>query len=324
MSTLPHNTGVLRTPDERFADLPNFPYAPQYTDVDGLRIAHIEEGPPNGPTVLLMHGEPTWSFLYRKMIPVLVAGGCRVLAPDLVGFGRSDKPKQASDYSFLNHVEWMKAWLVARGLDKLTMFAQDWGSLIGLRMVAEMPTCFERVAIGNGALPTGDDPTPVAFQIWRAFARYSPVFPIGRLVKAGCVKGLTSDEVAAYNAPFPSRHHRVAARMFPRLVPTRPNDPEHDRNVAAWDVLKQWDKPFITLFSNRDPITRGGHRIFHAHVPGTQGQAHQVIRGAGHFLQEDCGPEVAKALLAFIAVNPSRPAGDQDLRWQDSKKLDQY
>ena len=300
MSNLPKVTDFLRTPDEFFNDLPDFSYTPHYTMVGGLRVAHIDEGPRDAPVVLLMHGEPTWSFLYRKMIPVLVAAGFRVVAPDLVGFGRSDKPARPSDYSYANHVRWMNAWLAANDLRRITLFCQDWGSLIGLRMVVDAPQRFDRIVLANGGLPTGTSAIPFAFKVWRAFARFSPWFPIGRIVKAGCAQGLTPQELAAYNAPFPTRRHRIAARLFPGFVPTRPDDPERENNERAWEFFKRWDKPFLTLFSNRDPVTRGGHRIWQQLVPGAQGQPHAVTRGAGHFLQEDKGAEVAQAIVAFI------------------------
>lgn len=300
MSNLPKVTDFLRTPDEFFNGLPDFAYTPHYTMVGGLRVAHIDEGPRDAPVVLLMHGEPTWSFLYRKMIPVLLAAGFRVVAPDLVGFGRSDKPARPSDYSYANHVRWMNAWLAANDLRRITLFCQDWGSLIGLRIVVDAPQRFDRIVLANGGLPTGTSPIPFAFKVWRAFARFSPWFPIGRIVKAGCAQGLTPQELAAYDAPFPTRRHRIATRMLPGFVPTRPDDPERENNERAWEFFKRWDKPFLTLFSNRDPVTRGGHRIWQRLVPGAQGQPHAVTRGAGHFLQEDKGAEVAQAIVAFI------------------------
>jgi haloalkane dehalogenase len=304
MSAPPVVTAFLRTEESAFAHIPDFPYQPHYTEIAGLRIAHIDEGPRDAPAVLLMHGEPTWSFLYRKMIPGLLQAGLRVIAPDLVGFGRSDKPTRASDYSYLNHVLWMNAWMQTNELQHLTLFCQDWGSLIGLRMAASAPHRFDRIVLANGALPTGTTPVPRAFKLWRAFARYSPWFPIGRIVKAGCVNGLSAQEMAAYDAPFPSRRHQLGARLFPGFVPTTPHDPERARNEAAWEVFKRWDKPFLTLFSNRDPITRGGYRIWHELVPGAQGQPHAVTRGAGHFLQEDKGAEVARAIATFIEATP--------------------
>lgn len=300
MTSLPVIQGALRTPEERFVHLPDFPYQPHYTEVGGLRVAHIDEGPRNGPIVLLMHGEPTWSFLYRKMIPVLVQAGCRVLAPDLVGFGRSDKPVHRSDYSYARHVQWMTAWMRANDLRGITLFCQDWGSLIGLRLAAESPDRFDRIVLANGGLPTGTTVVPRAFKLWRAFAMYSPWFPIGRIVRSGCALGLDDAAVAAYDAPFPSRRHRMGARLFPTFVPITPDDPERASNERAWEVFKRWEKPFLTLFSNRDPVTRGGHKVWQQLVPGAQGQPHAVTRGAGHFLQEDKGPEVAAAIVAFM------------------------
>ena len=302
MYKLPIIHDILRTPEECFADLPDFPWTPRYTQVAELRIACIDEGPRDAPVVLLMHGEPAWSFLYRKMIPILLAAGLRVVAPDLVGFGRSDKPARSRDYSYLNHVLWMRAWLEQLDLQHITLFCQDWGSLIGLRMVAAAPQRFDRVVLANGGLPTGTMPVPKAFHIWRAFARWSPWFPIGRIVRSGCAAGLPDAAVAAYEAPFPTRAHRVATRVYPTFVPISPADPECQRNQQAWAFFERWERPFLTLFSTRDPITRGGERPWEKRVPGAQGQPHQRIRGAGHFLQEDKGPEVAAALAAFVGA----------------------
>lgn len=297
---LPRVSQVLRTPDASFAAVPDFPYRPCYTDLGGLRIAHIDEGPPDAPVVLLLHGEPTWSFLYRKMIPGLVAAGFRAVAPDLVGFGRSDKPAHAHDYSYLNQVLWMTAWMRANKLSGMTLFCQDWGSLIGLRMVAQDPDRFSRIVLANGGLPTGTSPVPRAFKYWRTFARYSPWFPIGRIVKAGCAQGLSQADMAAYDAPFPSDEHKIATRLFPTLVPTTPQDPARSDNERAWALFRQWHKPFLTLFSTRDPITRGGERVWQDTVPGAHGQPHAAIQGAGHFLQEDRGEVLVEHLVRFM------------------------
>ena len=305
-AALPAIARVLRTPEERFAGLADFPYAPRYTEVGGLRIAHIDEGPPDAPVVLLLHGEPTWSYLYRKMIPVLVAAGYRAVAPDLVGFGRSDKPAARADYSYFNHVQWMHAWLQANELQRITLFCQDWGSLIGLRLAAEAPQRFDRIVLANGGLPTGTSAMPPAFRIWRAFARFSPWFPVGRIVRAGCALGLSPQAAAAYDAPFPSRRYRIAARLLPSFVPTTPADPERANNERAWEVFKCWDKPFLTLFSNRDPVTRGGSRIWQQLVPGARGQPHAVTRGAGHCLQADKGEELARAVVAFMRASHAK------------------
>lgn len=309
---LPAVARALRTPEHRFDGLSDFPYLPRYLVLQapqgcGLRVAYIDEGPRDAPVVLLMHGEPTWSYLYRKMIPPLLAAGLRVVAPDLVGFGRSDKPASARDYTYANHVAWMCAWMQQADLKGVTLFCQDWGSLIGLRLVAAMPERFDRVAIGNGGLPTGTETVPRAFRLWRAFARWSPWFPIGRIVRSGCAQGLSDRDAAAYDAPFPGRAYRRGARAFPSLVPITPDDAARADNEAAWQVLKSWDKPFLTLFSTRDPITRGGERVFQRRVPGARGQPHQAIRGAGHFLQEDRGPELAAALIDFVRAGQPRP-----------------
>ena len=299
----PHIQNFLRTPEERFQNLPDFAFTPNYIEIGGLRIAYIDEGPKDGPAVLLMHGEPAWSFLYRKMIPILVSAGMRVLVPDQVGFGRTDKPTKRSDYTYENHVQWMSAWLESVDAKDITLFCQDWGSLIGLRMVAEVPDRFARVALSNGGLPTGKEKIPKAFHIWRAFAMYSPWFPIGKIVRFGCAQGLSDEAVAAYDAPYPNSRYKVGARVFPTLVPIDPSNPARQANERAWDMYKAWTKPFITLFSTRDPVTKGGERMWQKRVPGAEGQNHTKIRGAGHFVQEDKGEEVAQALVEFIRTN---------------------
>ncbi len=304
-STLPTVTRILRTPEARFAHLPDFPWQPHYTEVGGLRVAFIDEGPRDAPVVLLMHGEPTWSFLYRKMIPVLLQAGMRVVAPDLVGFGRSDKPAHRRDHSYGNQIAWMNAWLQTLDLQGVTLFCQDWGSLIGLRMVVHAPTRFARIVLANGGLPTGTTHTPRALRIWRVFARFSPWFPIGRIVAYGCANGLKPAEMAAYDAPFPRRRYRIAARLMPGFVPTTRRDPQSGNNLRAWEFFAHCELPFLTLFSNRDPVTRGGHKVWQKRVPGAQGQPHAITRGAGHFLQEDKGTEVAQAIAAFIRSTPT-------------------
>ncbi len=301
---LPAIAEVLRTPDACFAGLPDFPWTPRHDEVGGLRIASVDVGAPDAPTVLLMHGEPTWSYLYRTMIPTLVDAGLRAVAPDLVGFGRSDKPARAGDHTYGRHVAWMSAWLQARDLRGVTLFCQDWGSLIGLRMAAGAPERFDRIVLSNGGLPTGVTPMPPAFRAWRAFARHSPWFPIGRIVAAGCARGLGAPERAAYDAPFPGRRYAAGPRAMPALVPDRPDDPERDANERAWATFRTWDKPFLTLFSTRDPITRGGERAWQDAVPGARGQAHRRIRGAGHFVQEDAGPELAREIVALVRSTP--------------------
>lgn len=301
----------LRTPDDRFEGLPDFPFTPRYARVDDteggpLRVHYIDEGPPGGEVVLLLHGEPSWSFLYRTMIPVLVDAGLRCIAPDLVGFGRSDKPAQRSDYTFARHVEWMREALFDHlDLQGVTLVGQDWGSLVGLRLVGEHPERFARVVIANGGLPTGDQTLSDAFLAWQKFSQEAPTFPVGGIVNGGCTTDLAPEVIAAYDAPFPDDSFTAGARQFPVLVPTSPDDPAAAANRAAWEVLAGFDKPFLTAFADRDPITKGGEAIFQRTVPGAQGQPHTTIEGAGHFLQEDQGPTLAHVIATFIASTPS-------------------
>lgn len=301
----------LRTPDARFEDLPGYPFAPHYLQVpdgdgrdggDGeLRMHYVDEGPRDGPVVLLMHGEPSWSYLYRKMIPPLAAAGFRVLAPDLVGFGRSDKPTERADHTYARHVAWMRAWLTALDLRGVTLFCQDWGSLIGLRLAAENEDRFARIAVGNGGLPTGDQKLPDAFFAWRKFSQEVETFPVGAFLNGATTGELSAEVIAAYDAPFPDESYKAGARMFPVLVPASPDDPAAAENRAAWEVLQRWDKPLLTTFSDADPITRGGEAIFHKLVPGASGQPHLTIEGAGHFLQEDRGEQLAQVLIDWLA-----------------------
>lgn len=295
---------VLRTPEERFTALPDFPFAPHYTEVADasgvkLRIAAIDEGPRDKPPVLLLHGEPTWSFLYRKIIAQLAAKGHRAIAPDLVGFGRSDKPAAREDYTYERHVKWMSDWLVANDLNGVTLFCQDWGGLIGLRLVAAFPERFARVVVANTGLPTGSGANP-AFEAWRTFSQTVPEFPTSQIINGGTQRELTDAERAAYDAPYPDESYKAGARAFPALVPLSPEMASVEENRAAWKVLERFEKPFLTAFSDQDPITRGGDAIFQGRVPGARGQAHVTIKGGGHFLQEDKPEEIAALLDAFV------------------------
>ena len=292
---------ALRTPDDRFARLPGYAFAPHYTTVGDLRIHYVDEGPRDAAPILCLHGEPSWSYLYRKMIPVFVAAGHRVVAPDLVGFGRSDKPVRREDYTYQRHVDWMRGVLEALDLRETTLVGQDWGGLIGLRLVAEHPDRFARVVAANTFLPTGDRPAGPAFEAWREYSQTTPDFHVGGIVKGGSVTELAPDVIAAYDAPFPDDRYKAGARQFPMLVPTRPDDPASDANRAAWTVLRKWTKPFLTAFSDQDPVTKGGDRLFQEAIPGCAGQPHTTIMGAGHFLQEDRGEELARAVVDFIA-----------------------
>lgn len=307
---------IVRTPDSRFEGLEGFDYAPHYTDVDGgplgrLRIAHVEAGPADGPVVLLMHGEPSWSYLYRHMIPVLVAAGYRCLAPDLVGFGRSDKLTAQADYSYERHVDWMRQWFLAQGagtaapgirgqLNNVTLFCQDWGGLIGLRLVAAFPDRFARVCAANTFLPTGEGKASPAFEAWRNFSQTVPDFDSGWIVNGGTARGISEAARAAYNAPYPDDSFKAGARIFPMLVVTDPDMPSAAENRAAWGVLERFEKPFLTLFGEKDMVTLGTEKILQARIPGAKGQPHRLIANAGHFLQEDAGAEIAEELVRWM------------------------
>ena len=294
---------VLRTPDDRFADLADFPFPPRYapvTDADGteLRLAFIDEGPRDGAPVLLMHGEPSWSYLYRKVIPRLAAAGYRVLAPDLIGFGRSDKPARREDYTYERHVAWMSQWLLGLDLTEATLFCQDWGGLIGLRLVAAFPERFAGVVAANTGLPVGGGMTD-GFKAWLAFSQSVPQMPIGMIVAGGAARPLTPQEIAAYDAPFPDERFKEGARQFPKLVPVTPEHGSVAQNQAAWAALERFEAPFLTAFSDKDAVTRGGEKVFQARVPGARGQPHITLHG-GHFIQEDAPGEIAELIQAMI------------------------
>jgi haloalkane dehalogenase len=292
---------ILRTPEERFANLPDYPFAPHYHALTPeLRLHYVDEGPRDAAPVLMLHGEPTWSYLYRHMIPPVAAAGHRVLAPDLIGFGKSDKPAEPEDYSYAGQVAWIRQWIETLDLRDITLVCQDWGSLIGLRLAAEMPERFARVLLGNGGLPTDQMRISPAFRIWRAFSRWSPVFPIGWIVQGATRRRLSRAERAAYDAPFPSAKYKAAARAYPSLVPIEPGIPGSDDNRRAWGVFERWTQPFICAFSDGDPITRGLDRAFRQRVPGCAGQPHTTLSG-GHFLQEDDGPRFAQLVIDACA-----------------------
>ncbi|MEZ0341467.1 haloalkane dehalogenase [Mycobacterium sp. pV006] len=294
---------VVRTPDERFADLPGYRFAPRYVDVDGLRMHYLDEGPRDGETVLLLHGEPSWSYLYRTMIPVLVDAGLRAVAVDLVGFGRSDKPTRREDYTYQAHVDWTWGAVEAIGLAAVTLVCQDWGGLIGLRLVSEHPDRFARVVAANTSLPTGDQHPGEAFLAWQRFSQETPDFPVGQIVDGGCVSTLSPEVIAAYDAPFPDDTYKAGARQFPTLVPTAPDDPAAEANRAAWAGLRTYERPFLCAFSDSDPITRGADAPLRKLIPGAAGRPHTTIAGGGHFLQEDKGPELASVVVDFVQTN---------------------
>lgn len=297
-------TKILRTPDERFANLPGYDFPPNYAQVgadQALRMHYVAAGPADGPLVLLLHGEPSWSYLYRKMIPVFAEAGCRVIAPDLIGFGKSDKPADIDVYTYQQHLDWLRELLFDRlDLKDITLFCQDWGGLLGLRLVAEHPDRFARVAAGNTFLPTGDQAPGEDFLKWQNFSQKTKRLPVAKIIKSSCVTPLSDDVLAAYGAPFPEEEYKAAARKFPALVPVSPDDPAAEPNRKAWESLKKFEKPFLCCFSDSDPITRGGDVVFRRYIPGAKQQPHTTIQQAGHFLQEDKGEEIASYVLKWM------------------------
>lgn len=297
---------TLRTPDERFAALPDFPYEPRYAQVSGddggeLRMAYVESGPADGPIVLLLHGEPSWSFLYRKVMPVLAEAGLRSVAPDLVGFGRSDKPALTSDHSYARHVEWVRALVFdALDLHDVTLVGQDWGGLLGLRLAAEHPERFARIVAANTGLPTGDQPMPDIWWSFRKAVEDAEQLDIGRFVASGCRTPLSSEVIAAYDAPFPEEPYKAGPRAMPGILPTSPEDPATVPNRAAWAQLSASQTPFLVAFSDSDPITGAMAPVFQRVMPGAQGREHPTILGAGHFLQEDAGEQLGAEIAAFV------------------------
>ncbi|MEO6880571.1 MAG: haloalkane dehalogenase [Mycobacteriaceae bacterium] len=297
---------LLRTPEDRFADLAGFRHTPHralVTAGDGAaaEMAWVQAGPEDGPVVLLLHGEPTWGYLYRTMIDVLAEGGCRVVVPDLIGFGRSEKPTDAAEHSYARHVGWVRSLLVdVLDLHEVTLFGQDWGGLIGLRLVAENPERFARVVASNTGLTTGDHDMPEVWWEFRRAVEKAPVLDVGRLVASGCVRGLSDADRAAYDAPFPDETYKAGPRAMPGLVPTRPDDPATEANRAAWTTLSTLTLPFLCAFADSDPITAAMGPILARSMAGAAGLTHPTIANAGHFVQEDAGEDVARVVLDFV------------------------
>jgi haloalkane dehalogenase len=296
---------VLRTDEARFADLPDFAYRPNYADLGGVRMAYVEAGPADGEPVLLLHGEPSWSFLYRRVMRVLAEHGLRAIAPDLIGFGRSDKPAEIADHSYARHVEWVRAFAFDRlDLRDVTVVGQDWGGLIGLRLVAEHPDRFARVVAANTGLPTGEHPMPEVWWRFHDVVRNAPGIVVSRLVQAGCQTKLAEAVLAAYDAPFPDDSYLAGVRAMPGIVPTTLDDPGAVANRAAWAALSKWDRPVLVAFSDRDPITGGMAPILRRSIPGAAGVNHVTLAGAGHFLQEDAGDKLGAAIADFVRAYP--------------------
>jgi haloalkane dehalogenase len=294
---------VKRTPDARFEELDGYPFAPRYAEVkaeDGtlLRVHYVDEGPRGAAPIVLMHGNPSWSYLYRKIIPRLVAQGHRVLAPDLVGLGRSDKPAAKSDYSLARHVDWMSQWLVAAGVENATLFAQDWGGVIGFPVAMRHPARFARLIAANTGLPTGQGASK-ALQDWLAYSDRATSLPVAQLIASWVVNGLSDAEKRAYDAPFPDASYQAAALSFPRLIPLQPDNPGVPLMRETWQQLERWTKPFLTVFGDRDPISKGADLRFQQLVPGAKGQPHVVLSPAHHFLQEDQPEAIAERIHAF-------------------------
>ena len=292
---------ILRTPDKEFDNLPDYPFEPHYVEVeDGIKMHYVDKGRADSVTVLMLHGEPTWSFLYRKIIMKVAEAGFRAVAPDLIGFGKSDKPAERKAYTYRNHLRWVRNFIEKVNIKGCVLVCHDWGGLIGLRLAGEEPELFRSIVACNTFLPTGDMPPSEAFLRWRKFVEKVEEFDIGRAVQNGCVKPLSEDVLRAYTAPFPSEEFKAGARTFPLLVPISPDDPESEPNRKAWQTLSKWEKPFITAFSDSDPITRGGDRFFQMVVPGAKDQPHRVIKNAGHFVQEDNPEELAGVILEHL------------------------
>jgi haloalkane dehalogenase len=294
---------VKRTPDERFRNLDGYPFAPHYAEVkaeDGalLRVHYVDEGPRTAAPIVLMHGNPSWSYLYRRIIPRLVAHGHRVLAPDLMGLGRSDKPAAKRDYSLAHHVEWMSQWLVATGAGSATLFAQDWGGVIGFPVAMRHPERFARLIAANTGLPVGQGASP-ALQQWLAYSDQATSLPVAQLIHGFTVNGLSDAEKHAYDAPFPDASYQAAALSFPRLIPLQPDNPGVPLMLETWKQLERWTRPLLTVFGDRDPISKGADLTFQQRVPGAAGQPHVVLSPAHHFLQEDQPEAIAEHIHAF-------------------------
>jgi haloalkane dehalogenase len=295
---------LLRTPEDRFAGLVGFDYEPRYVELaDQVRMAYVETGPPDGEPVLLLHGEPTWSYLYRSLLPVLAAAGLRAIAPDLIGFGRSDKPADRTDHTYARQVEWVREFALDRlDLHGVTLVGHDWGGLIGLRLATENADRFARIVATNTGLPTGDQPMPDVWLRFRDTVRRAAELDVARLVRSGCATPLPDEALLAYDAPFPDASYKAAPRVMPDILPTEPDDPAAAANRTAWDRLTRWPKPFLVAFSDRDPITGAMGPVLARTVPGATSV---TIPGGGHFLQEDCGPRLAAEIVTFIAANPA-------------------
>lgn len=298
---------MMRTPDERFYGLPGYPYSPNYMEINGGRFHYLDEG--EGEIILCLHGEPTWSYLYRKMIAPLKKE-YRVIAPDFFGFGRSDKFTRVKDYSFYLHYRTLTKFIERGGFRDITLVVQDWGGLIGLSVLGKHPEWFKRVVIMNTSLPIGNRPMPFSFRVWRAFSKYWPNFPIKNVMKWGTYRTPQPQVLQGYEAPFPDEKYKAGARAWPRLVPTDPSDDGVRQMKRARKVLSEWDKPAILMFSDSDPITKGADRWFRENMPTVGNEPEIIIEHAGHFLQEDKGKVIAEHIHDFIQRSLARERGE--------------
>lgn len=289
---------IFHTPESRFAGLKDYPFQSHFIRIKNLQMHYLDEGPPDKRPVLLLHGVPAWSYLYRHMIRIISKNGIRVVAPDLIGFGKSDKPGGTESHTYQSQVEWISSFIFALELKNITLFCHDWGSLIGLRIAAQHPDIFTGIIVSNGMLPAGEHKIDPAFKLWRLFSSYSPYIPVGLIIQSGTLRKLEMEEKRAYTAPFPSAKYKAAIRALPSRVPKSASDPESVTNKTLWESLGKWEKPFLTLFSNNDPITRGGDEYMQNRIPGALGQNHMRLN-AGHFIQEDRYQELAEIIIRF-------------------------
>jgi len=297
---------ILSTPESCFEDLKDYPFQPHFVTTDNLQIHYVDEGPFDARPVLLLHGVPAWSYLYRHLIRNISKTGTRVVAPDLIGFGKSDKPGEAKFHTYQSHVEWITEFINILNLKEITLFCHDWGSLIGLRIAAMHPDLFTGIIVSNGMLPTGEYRINPTFKLWKFFARYSPFIPVDYVIESGVIHGLDKEEKRAYRAPFPSSEYKAAIRALPSRVPIFKNDPESVFNRKLWESLEKWEKPFLTVFSNKDPITSGGDIYMQKRIPGAAGQDH-IKLDAGHFIQEDSRKELAEIINRFHKKTVTEP-----------------
>lgn len=294
----------VNTPEERFANLKGYPFEANYIEMgEGMKMHYVDEGSKEAEqTVLLLHGEPSWSYLYRKMIPIL-SKKHRVIAPDLIGFGKSSKPIDFEAYSYKKHVDWTAEILTQLELKNVTLFGQDWGGLIGLRLAAQYSEKFSRAAIANTTFPMGvsDLSKITAFLQWQEYAKNTDKLNVGKVIQSSTVSELSEEEVAAYWAPFPEKEYMAGAKIFPALVPLKMDDPECLLNKKIWEEnWLTWKKPFLTLFSDKDIMFSGQESFYQKNIPGAKDQPHQVIKDGGHFLQEDKGEEIANILVSWM------------------------